>query len=125
MPLPSLPVLSAITCSTQSPKLARASGRRKVALSRPCAARQPRASPSRAPGLSSTISFWQRGGGPRAKGGARKIPPADIRVGQEGAPETMAGGGLFQVAARVGDGGEMGAGLVRAQFFYGSLCGKF
>ena len=51
MPTPSLPVDSAISCSTQLPKLAISSGRAIVSLSRPALAASPIIAPSVAPGL--------------------------------------------------------------------------
>ncbi len=47
--MPCLPVDSAISCSTQSPKLSIAPGTTNVALSRPCSASSPSATPSQSP----------------------------------------------------------------------------
>ena len=52
MPVPSLPVLSAISCSTQRPKLLMDGEATMVSLSRPLTARAPMTAPSMAPGLS-------------------------------------------------------------------------
>ena len=51
IPVPALPVLSATSCSAQSPKLARRREVMMVSLSRPARAASPMAAPSRRPGF--------------------------------------------------------------------------
>ena len=54
MPRPSLPVLSARSCSSQYPKVATAGDMTRVSLSWPRAASRPMAPPSQTPGFLST-----------------------------------------------------------------------
>src|ERR1035438_7441433 len=49
MPFPSLPVLSAMSCSIQRPSESRGAGVTKVSLLRPALASEPSTAPSRAP----------------------------------------------------------------------------
>jgi len=59
MPLPSLPVDSATSCSTQSPKEATDAGSTKVSLSWPASVASPIRAPSHAPGFSNAGTALQ------------------------------------------------------------------
>ncbi len=56
MPRPSLPVLSAMSCSSQAANGRSRGGTRKVSLSAPRSAAEPRTAPRRAPGFSAAVS---------------------------------------------------------------------
>ena len=131
MPVPCLPVDSATSCSSHSPRPGSVSEMTNVSLSRPACARraqrrpQPHAAaaPVRAVRPSSSQSprsspVSQARGAPSssartatpisarrhdAEGGQRAVAPADVRVAGERPPEAVLGGERFQARAGVGD----------------------
>ena len=117
MPLPSLPVLSAISCSTQSPKLAMEGESTKVSLSRPCFGQFTHGSPQQGSRvlicmgylrLQACISLHcilqqsfkvnaQQGGRHQPEMREGRIAPADIGVIQKDVPEVELFGDLLPV----------------------------
>ena len=128
MPLPSLPVDSAISCSTQRPKLDTGSETMNVSLSRPCSASSPIARPIHSPELDAraveavaVLLGLLRGLQQRldvhahqrrrhqAEVRQHRVAPADVRVVLEHPPEAALLGHVDQPAAGVGDRHELRA----------------
>ena len=120
--MPSLPVDSAISCSTHSPKLAIGSETTNVSLSRRWSASAPIAMPSHRPGvrrravvvravLLRHLAPVQQAADVRAhqdrrddpEVGHHRVAAADLRVVAEHPPEAVLLGQLLERAARVGD----------------------
>ena len=132
MPLPSLPVLSAMICSIQRPRAARGSGVISVTLSRPSLASAPRSRPRVAPGfpggsasvglalLDGDLGMIQdlgdvqahQGGGDHAEVGQGGVSAADVAGVEEDLAEAVALGVGLHLGAGVGDGHEVLARLV-------------